>query len=136
MTRVVIVDDDPDFTHLVGELLRDQGYEVESCDDDQKALPCVVEAHADLIILDLRMSSRESGWRILDELTYDPRTSGIPVIISSAALDDLSSRADELRERGIETLAKPFDIDDLLTMIERMTRSEDNHRNSDPASKL
>lgn len=136
MTRVVIVDDDPDFTHLVGELLRDQGYEVESCDDDRKALQCVVEAQADLIILDLRMSSRESGWRVLDELTYDPRTGGIPVIISSAALDDLSSRADELRKRDIETLPKPFDIDDLLTMIERLTTSEDNHRNSDHASKL
>ncbi len=136
MTRVVIVDDDPDFTHLVSELLRDQGYEVAACDDDQQALQCVIGADADLIILDLRMSSRESGWRILDDLTRDPRTRAVPVIISSAALDDLSSRADELRDRGIETLPKPFDIDDLLTMIERMTRSEDNHRNSDHASKM
>lgn len=136
MTRVVIVDDDPDFTHLVGELLRDQGYEVASCDDDQLALQCVVDAQADLIILDLRMSSRESGWRVLDALSSDPHTRDIPVIISSAALDDLSRRADELSDRGIETLAKPFDIDDLLTMIERLTRSEDNHRNPDQASTL
>jgi putative two-component system response regulator len=136
MTRVVIVDDDPDFTHLIGELLRDQGYEVVSCDDDRRALECVVEAKPDLIILDLRMSSRESGWRILEELTSEGRTKSVPVIISSAALDDLNSRADELQQRGVETLAKPFDIDDLLTMIERMTRFEDNHRNSDHASKL
>lgn len=136
MTRVVIVDDDPDFTHLVGELLRDQGYDVAACDDDQQALQCVIDCDADLVILDLRMSSRESGWRILDNLSHDPRTRGVPVIISSAALDDLSSRADELRDRGVETLAKPFDIDDLLTMIDRLTRSEDNHRNSDHASKL
>jgi DNA-binding response OmpR family regulator len=136
MTRVVIVDDDPDFTHLVGELLRDQGYEVVSCDDDKGALQCVIDAEADLIILDLRMSSRESGWRVLEELRRHGRTETIPIIISSAALDDLHSRADELRGLGVETLPKPFDIDDLLGMIERMTRSEDNHRNSDHASKL
>lgn len=136
MTRVVIVDDDPDFTHLVGELLRDQGYDVVSCDDDSRALQCVIDAQADLIILDLRMSSRESGWRVLDELRGHRRTAAIPIIISSAALDDLNSRAAELREQGVETLPKPFDIDDLLSMIERMIRSEDNHRNSDHASKL
>jgi DNA-binding response OmpR family regulator len=136
MTRVVIVDDDPDFTHLVGELLRDQGYEVTSCADDQTALRCVTEANADLVILDLRMSSRESGWRVLGELATDPRTRSTPIIISSAALDDLERRAEELQQRGIETLPKPFDIDDLLTMIERMTRSEGNHRNSDQASTL
>jgi DNA-binding response OmpR family regulator len=136
MIRVVIVDDDPDFTHLVGELLRDQGYDVVSCDDDTRALQCVIDAQADLIILDLRMSSRESGWRVLDELRHHRRTAAIPIIISSAALDDLNSRAGDLREQGVETLAKPFDIDDLLSMIERMIRSEDNHRNSDHASKL
>jgi CheY-like chemotaxis protein len=136
MTRVVIVDDDPDFTHLVGELLLDQGYDVVSCDDDSRALACVTEAQADLVILDLRMSSRESGWRVLDTLRGDARTRSIPIIISSAALDDLNARAEEFHERGVETLAKPFDIDDLLTMIERLTRSEDNHRNSDHVSRL
>ena len=81
-------------------------------------------------------SSKESGWRVLAELAADPRTRAIPVIVSSAALDDLSNRGDELRERGIETLPKPFDIDDLLMMIERLTRHEGNQRNSDHASRL
>lgn len=46
MTRVVIVDDDPDFTHLVSELLRDQGYDVGSCEDETAAVQCVVEEGA------------------------------------------------------------------------------------------
>jgi DNA-binding response OmpR family regulator len=136
MTRVVIVDDDPDFTHLVGELLREQGYDVSSCADDREALECVVDAAADLVLLDLRMTSKESGWRVLEMLANDPRTRAIPVIISSAALDDLNNRATELAARGIETLAKPFDIDDLLMMIERLTRQHGNPRNSDHASRL
>jgi CheY-like chemotaxis protein len=136
MTCVVIVDDDPDFTHLVTELLRDQGYDVGSCDDEAAALQCVVEEGADLVILDLRMSSRESGWRVLNELQSDQRTRDIPVVISSAALDDLERRAADLQERGVETLAKPFDIDDLLRLIQRLTQSGDNHRNSGQATTL
>lgn len=82
------------------------------------------------------MSSRESGWRVLNELQSDQRTRTIPVVISSAALDDLERRAAELQERGVETLAKPFDIDDLLRLIQRLTQSGDNHRNSGRATTL
>ena len=40
----------------------------------------------DLIVLDLRMERRDSGWHLLDVLTPDPATAAIPVVCSVEVL--------------------------------------------------
>lgn len=120
MATIALVDDDRDFTSLVSELLRLQGWNVVVCNEERDAVRCVRDGHADLVILDIRMSTRQSGWTILEELQDDPSTRALPVIVCSAALDDIRQRRAWLDERGIATLAKPFDIDDLLQLVEKM----------------
>jgi CheY-like chemotaxis protein len=119
MARIVVVDDAREFTDLVGEVLREEGHEVVGCTSGVEALSCILTAHPDLVLLDLRLEGQqETGWVILDQLHAHPRTAAIPVIVSSAALDSLQSRELWLQERGIPTLPKPFDLDDLLDLVE------------------
>lgn len=118
--RIALVDDDRDFTMLVAELLRQQGWEVAACNVEEEAVACVSEPPADLAILDIRMSRRASGWNILEQLQENPATRDIRVIVCSAATDDLQRRAEWMHSRGIAPLPKPFDIDDLLQLVERM----------------
>lgn len=120
MARIALVDDDPDFTGLVSELLRLQGWDVVICNEERDAIRCIQEEHVDLVILDIRMSTRQSGWTILEELQREPATESLPVVVCSAAVDDIQRRRPWLEERGIAVLPKPFDIDDLLQLIERM----------------
>jgi response regulator RpfG family c-di-GMP phosphodiesterase len=54
----------------------------------------------------------------LEIIKLDPATSSIPIIVCSAAVDDLRSHEPWLMHHGIVTLAKPFDIDDLYKRVE------------------
>lgn len=132
--RITLIDDDPDFTGLVTEILQEYGWDVVVCHDDRTAIQCIQDARPALVILDVRMRTRESGWEILDRLWDDSSQRSIPVIVCTAALDDLRARKSWLEERGIATLAKPFDIDELAALIERMLADGSDNRAAPTAS--
>ncbi|MBV9545053.1 MAG: response regulator, partial [Chloroflexi bacterium] len=78
----------------------------------------------DLVILDLMLGRDQSGAAILELLREDPRTTSVPVLVCSAAAPALLRQASVWRDRGVvETLAKPFDVDDMLQAIERLLHS-------------
>lgn len=118
MCRVVVIDDDPAFVDLAGELLKDRDWEVVACTEGDRALQCVEEAQPDVILLDVRLDLRLSGWDILDALKATPATAAIPVIVCSAASDELHAHHAWLSEQGIMVLSKPFDIDDMYRHVE------------------
>src|SRR4051812_37996004 len=96
--RIVLIDDDLDFTGLVTELFQDYGWETVVCNDDRQALQCVYDSRPDVVLLDVRMSTRQSGWNLLECLQSEPSTKSIPVLVCTAALDDLSARHAWLQE--------------------------------------
>lgn len=124
MVRIAVIDDDLDFTLLVRELLRDQGWDVVICREERDAIRCVEETSPDVVLLDIRMSTRQSGWHVLEALQRQPATRHTPVIVCSAATDDLQARAGWMEEHGVTTLAKPFDVDTLLRLIDAALRHE------------
>jgi CheY-like chemotaxis protein len=68
-----------------------------------------------VILLDLNLPDM-SGEEVLDELKADPATSSIPVVILSA--DASAGQHARLLGRGAHSyLAKPLDIDELLSLI-------------------
>src|SRR5581483_7693418 len=72
-----------------------------------------------LIILDIRMEQPETGWKVLDLITLDPKINKIPVIICTASADKITNEKQVwLTEHGIAVMPKPFDIEDMLAMIE------------------
>ena len=119
--RIVVINDDTAFLDLMHELLQDEeGFDVLICREWEDAHGFVKEHRPDLVILDIRMGGEETGWTILNLLTLDPATRPIPVIVCSAAIQSLHEQQPWLDKFGICALPKPFDLDMLLEMVNRV----------------
>lgn len=122
---ILVVNDDTAFLQLMEQLLEDEGYRTEVLKSSKNALERIKERCPALVILDVRINNEEAGLLLLDLITLDPETNAIPVIIASANLRALADRGDELREKGIYVIAKPFDIDDLGALVRMALRGEE-----------
>jgi len=125
MVRIAVVNDDTAFLSLMAEVLEENGWETSIVREGSHAYATIKEQRPDLVILDIRMESPENGWHIIELLKLDPETATIPMVVCSAAIDDLKSKKEWLEERDITTLPKPFDIDDLYQTVERMLSLQD-----------
>lgn len=117
--KIVVVDDSREFVDLVQTLLEQAGYQVVPVVESLKARGVVRHERPDLVILDIMMPG-QSGWEVLDMLKLDPVTRDIPVLITTAALVSMRAEESLLRSRGVEVLAKPFNMDDLLVKVESL----------------
>jgi CheY-like chemotaxis protein len=113
---VLVVDDEVDIRQAVAEVLSDEGYRVIAAGDGREALDKTRQLHPNLILLDLMMP-RMNGWEFREAQKHDPDVSGIPVIVLSALGRD--SRVD-----AEAFLQKPFDLDDLLTKVDRYANAD------------
>ncbi len=123
MPQILVVEDDAAIRALVSEVLRDDGYEVSEATNGAEALEYVGGHRPDLIVLDLMMPVMD-GWTFVEECSRCARCSEVPIVVTSAS-HDLPRTADKLRSYGVRTcLAKPFDVDGLLALVERYAPSE------------
>jgi two-component system alkaline phosphatase synthesis response regulator PhoP len=84
----------------------------------ERTIEEVKQLRPDLVIVDLRLGELD-GMEVLNALDADPETTGIPVVICTAAHDLVERHRVRLDELGCETVEKPFEIDVLLAAIER-----------------
>jgi two-component system chemotaxis response regulator CheY len=125
--RVLVVDDDPDIRELLVSVLTDDGYEAASAGDGREALATLERWPADLVVLDLMMPVMD-GWTFVQECRRARWCAEVPIVVTSAS-HDLPRTADQLRALGVRTcLAKPFDVDGLLALVERYAPSSDGGR--------
>ncbi len=119
--RILVVDDDVTILGVVAEALRDEGYLVEEALNGAEALIQARRARPDAILLDLMMPVLD-GWGFVEAFHREPEASSIPIVILSAA-NRLSETAQRLQSMGVRAcLAKPFDLDVLLAVVDRLTR--------------
>ena len=83
MTRILVVEDDPDLRELLADILLDAGYDVVEAADGSSALEMSCDAHPDVVILDWMLPDLD-GLQVLEKLKGDPETRSIPVIIATA----------------------------------------------------
>lgn len=81
------------------------------------AYPCVRELAPAAIILDARLESPATGWDLLDRMRRDPVLQATPIIVCSADLRALEAHAGDQGRQWHATLAKPFEIADLLALV-------------------
>ncbi len=108
-TAVLVVDDERYIVDLLSDLLEDEGYRVERAYDGVAALEQVSRNPPDLIVADVMMP-RLDGLSLADEI--NSRGLDIPIILMSAAV---TPRTDH-----VAFIPKPFDIDAMLHLIERL----------------
>lgn len=117
--KVLIADDDDGIRETLVEVLEDEGWTPVSARNGQEALAKAIEEPFDLLILDHRMPGLLGGEV---HATLRERGMRVPVILMTAA-----NRVQELAQSfGIPLfLGKPFRMDDLLRMLERVTTLEE-----------
>ena len=114
----LVVEYDPWTRLLLRDLLTDEGYAVLEASNGSAALRLAQRQPPALVLLDLVLPE-QSGLELLAELKSTRATAHVPVIAVSAR-PDLLARAAELADAVV---AKPFDIEELLTKIRAARRS-------------
>lgn len=87
MTRILIVDDEPDLRLIWRTFLERSGHDVVEADSGEAAIAVLTsgEADPDAMLLDLRMPGMD-GWAVLDALGRE-RLDRLPVLVVSAQVD-------------------------------------------------
>jgi two-component system, OmpR family, response regulator MprA len=113
VTRVVVVEDEPDIRDALSETLADEGYEVVSAADGAAALSLLNGRLPDIAVVDLMMPGMD-GYTFLRECRAHPRGDQMRVVLITA-----SSRVDQDVE--VEAvLVKPFDLAELVETLARL----------------
>ncbi|MEX2981561.1 response regulator transcription factor [Streptomyces sp. C36] len=117
MTRILVVEDDPDLGLALRVLLTRAGYEVAHADDGREALRLLFAERPGLLLLDIGLPGLD-GWEVL-ERTRD--MSDLPVLLLTARGAE-SDRVRGLRAGADDYLPKPFGNDELLARVEALLR--------------
>ena len=113
---ILVIEDDDSIRDLVTDILQSVGYRVERAADGLQALVKVSVRRPDIIVLDLMMPVMD-GWTFLEHFRKNPECSATPVVVTSA-YTTLGKTARELHVEAF--LAKPFDMDALVGVVERL----------------
>jgi DNA-binding NtrC family response regulator len=113
--RILIVDDEVNARAALIELLRDEGYSVESAADGFKALGKVADFAPDLVVTDLKMPGMD-GLQLLEKLREnDPE---LPVIMMTA-FGEIETAVRAMRSGARDYLAKPVNMGELSAVVSR-----------------
>jgi PAS domain S-box-containing protein len=114
--RVLVVDDEAAIRTVLADVFEVEGYDCRLAADGREALNVLSGWGADLIVLDLTMPVMD-GWAFRREQQAAPTVRDIPVIIISARQSH-DARDAELAPAAV--VAKPFDLDELVSTIHKI----------------
>ena len=115
--RILIVDSDPNTTHLVKVLLERTGhYLVLEENDATKAHQSALNFRPDLILLDVVMPETDGG-EVAARIEADPELHNTPIVFLTALVTRAEAKSG-LSIQGHPFLAKPVSIPELINAIE------------------
>jgi DNA-binding response OmpR family regulator len=113
MSRILIIDDDPDIRTILNILLRKNGYEVDTASRKEEVFGKIHDFNPSLIILDVLLSGYD-GRKVCQEIKSDKETSHIPVIMFSAH----PGAAGKFQEYGADGfMTKPLNAEVFLKKV-------------------
>ena len=113
--KVLLVEDDPVSRAMLSRLMQQEGWVVIEAENGRVALERMARERPDVILLDLMMPGMD-GWEFRAAQLKKAALASIPVVVVKAA-NVASHGMPTLPD--VEILRKPFDLDRLLTVIER-----------------
>ena len=123
MTKILVVDDDPDLVESVTMILESRNHEVIQAYGGIEGLEKAKAEKPDAIILDVMMPDKD-GYEVCKELKGDPEYSEIPILLLTAVVSQIPSSTYTSR-MGMETEAddyidKPVEPGELVKLVERL----------------
>ncbi len=87
MTKIMLVDDEPDVIYLVKKLLEKEGYDVVEYYNGKDCLENVESDDPDLILLDIMMPGID-GWEVSRTLKKRDSTKDIPIVMLTVRVSE------------------------------------------------
>jgi two-component system, OmpR family, KDP operon response regulator KdpE len=117
VSRVLVVDDDPQIVRAVRVNLSARGYTVTSAYSGRKALAEAAEVRPDVVVLDLGLPDLD-GVDVIADLR---RWTSVPIVVLSGRAGS-SDKVEALEAGADDYVTKPFDVDELVARIRAVTR--------------
>jgi two-component system cell cycle response regulator len=118
MSRVLIVDDNPQILELLEAYLESLPLEVSLAADGEAALAAVQKQPPDLILLDIMMP-RRSGFEVCRILKADPAYRDIPIVMVTA-LNEVGDMERACECGADDFLSKPVNKIELLARVQNL----------------
>ncbi|MGW2964132.1 response regulator [Streptomyces sp. NPDC001220] len=117
MTRVLVVDDEPQIVRALVINLKARKYEVDAAPDGRTALELAASRHPDVVVLDLGLPDMD-GVEVIRGLRGWTR---VPILVLSARHSS-DEKVDALDAGADDYVTKPFGMDELLARLRAAVR--------------
>ena len=117
MTRVLVVDDEPQIVRALAINLRARGYDVCTAGDGTEALRQATARVPDVVVLDLGLPDMEGA----DVIAGLRGWTDVPILVLSGRTDSVD-KIDALDAGADDYVTKPFEMAELLARLRAMTR--------------
>ncbi len=117
MTRVLVVDDEPQILRALGINLRARGYEVDLAADGEEALALAARHHPDVVVLDLGLPGIDG----VDVIRGLRGWSTVPIVVLSVR-DGEADKVAALDAGADDYVTKPFGMDELMARLRAALR--------------
>jgi DNA-binding NtrC family response regulator len=113
--RLIVADDEESMRFYLKRSLSRRGYEVETFESGDQAIEGCEARRFDVAVVDLKMPGAD-GIEVLSRIrAADPEA----LVIIMTAYGTIRSAVDAMRQGAFDYITKPFEIDELLLLIER-----------------
>ena len=117
MSRVLVVDDEPQMLRALSINLRARGYELDLAHTGEEALRLVAKEHPDVVVLDLGLPDLD-GMQVIAGIRG---WSSVPIVVLSARDREVDKVA-ALDAGADDYVQKPFGMDELLARLRAALR--------------
>ncbi|MDX6259911.1 MAG: two-component system, OmpR family, response regulator [Kribbellaceae bacterium] len=118
MTKILVIDDEPDLVRFVRRALEAEGYQVLTTTNGLDGIRLALTERPDLVVLDLVMPGVHGEAVLSAVMAQDP---DLRVLILSAT-GDVQLRISCLEQGAVDFLAKPFAVRELIVRVRSRLR--------------
>ncbi|MFA5103754.1 MAG: response regulator [Candidatus Margulisiibacteriota bacterium] len=122
--KILVIDDEKDIVDIVKEILKNEGYIVETAFDGEEGLRKVVDTKPDLVVVDIMMPKMD-GYEFVRRMKEDQSVASIPVIFLTAK-DQTTDRYKGLSLGVAAYIVKLFDLDELRETVREVLETKKN----------
>jgi len=122
--KILLIDDSPDILTHLSEYLKNEGYEVESSTDGEKAISMIERKCYDIIFTDLMMPNID-GMEVLKYVTQHSRDS---ICMILTGYGTIKNAVEAVKLGAFDYLTKPVKMDEILITLKRALEFRDLKR--------
>ena len=126
--HIGLLEDDIGIQEMLLLVLQDEGYNVTNYPDAEECIKALQKAEEDgmrlpinLLIIDWRLNGVMTGTEVIQQIRNNPHRDMLPIILTTAAT---FSDTNVLHDLHVSLLQKPFAVDDMIALIDKLTQAQ------------